>query len=398
MSASGPQTFWVDDQLITGPASPHGQALLADAWQQRHRVLCSCQVPSAPMYVASVGSSYVVKRMPGTGAHHHRDCPSFEPHLAPFPGVDDTDPHRVALRVALPADHQPSRRPPHRAHTATSNGAGSLDLAGLLAYLWHEASLGVWSPKMEGKRHWGVVSWHLREAAHGKSMAARPLTDQLYVPAPFRSDRQHEHAQERRAVWHAARRDGRLLVVIGEAKAIQAATYGHRLLVKHLPDAPIYFDDEVHIRLFREHLAAVELIEDDTTGHPMVIAAVTITPKGHARAREIALLKTTPEWLPYRASLERRVLAEAVDQGRRFTGASYRTASGPATAAVPTLVLTDTAQPTAVHLSPPEHPPLTDSRLWVWEPGKPWPAVLPPQSSVPTPTPDRTEKERLAHG
>lgn len=398
MPAVGPQAYWVDDQLISDPASARGQALLADAWQHRHRVLCNCQVPPPPMYVASLGRRYVVKRMPGTGVQHHRDCPSYGPHLAPFAGVDDTNPRRVVPRVALPADHQPSRRPPRRSHTSsTSRGSGSLDLGGLLTHLWHEAGLGAWSPRMEGKRHWGVVSWHLREAAHDKRMSGRPLSDQLYVPVPFRSDRRHEHAQERGAAWVSARREERLLIVTGEAKAIQAATYGHRLLVKHLPDAPIYLDDRMHTRLFREHLAAVELIEDDTTGHPMVIAAVTITPKGHARAREVALLKTTPEWLPYRAVLERRILAEAVDQGRRFITASYRVSHAQATGAVPTLVLTDTAQPTPVHLCPPEHPPATDSPLWVWEPGKPWPTVMPTQSPTAgqTPTP---EKERVTHG
>lgn len=397
MAALGPQTFWVDDQVVTDPDRPRAQALLADSWRRGDRVLCGCRVPAVPMYVAAVGSRYLVKRMPGTGSQHHRDCPSYSPYFAPFAGVDDTDPDRVVPNVALPTDPRRPRRRPRGSRAAAAGGAGRLDLTGLLAYLWHEASLDAWSPRMEGKRHWGVVSWHLREAAHGKRMGARSLSDQLYVPAPFRTDRRDEHTRERRAAWETASR-GRVLIVIGEAKALQAATYGHRLLVKHLPDAPIYLDDEVHSRLFREHLAAVELIEDDTTGHPMVIAAVTITPKGHARARELALLKTTPEWLPYRAGLERRILAEAVTRRRRFTITSPRGA-GPDNAAAPTLVLTDTAQPTAVHLSPPAHPD-PGSHLWVWEPDKTWPAAEPHLAPAPAiaSTTDTPQKEHQAHG
>jgi hypothetical protein len=396
MPAFGPQVFWIDEHVVTDPAAATAQALLADAWQRRARVRCGCRVPAPPMYVAAVGSRYLVKRMPGTGQEHHRDCPSYEPYLTAFAGVDDTDPDRIVLRVALPGDRPATRRlPPRRPRGET--GAGLLDLAGLLAYLWHEAGLDAWSPKMAGRRHWGVVSWHLREAAHGKTLGVRPLSEQLYVPAPFRSERRHEHARDRLAAWEQARREQRLLLVVGEAKTIEAATFGHRLRVKHLPGAPIYLDEQVHSRLFREHLAAVESIEDDTTGHPMVIAAVMITAKGHARAREVALLKTTPEWLLYRTGLDRRVIAAAVEHRRRFTVTCCR--PEPADGPVPSLVLADTAQPVAVHHGLPEHP-VNGIGRWLWEPGKPWPAAVPPGPREVTrgPTPPTNPKEQVTHG
>jgi hypothetical protein len=397
MSTFGPQVFWIDEHVVTDPAGATAQALLAAAWQRRERVRCGCRVPAPAMYVAAVGSRYLVKRMPGTGQDHHRDCPSYEPYPTPFAGVDDTDPDRIVLRVTLPDQRRDTRRRPPRRPRGEIGGAGRLDLTGLLAYLWHEAGLDAWSPKMKGKRHWGVVSWHLREAAHGKTLGVRPLSEQLYVPAPFRSERRHQQAQDRIAAWEKARRDQRLLLVVGEAKIIEAATYGHRLLVKHLPGAPLYLDEQVHTRLFREHLAAVELIEDDTTGHPMVIAAVTTTAKGHARAREVALVKTTPEWLPYRTGLDRRVLAEAVEHRRRFTVTCCRSES--ADRPVPCLVLTDTAQPVAVHSSPAGHP-ADGSRQWGWEPGKPWPAAAAPgpRDTARTPTPPTNPKELVTHG
>lgn len=394
MSTLGPQVFWIGEHVVSDPARPMAQALLAKAWRRRERVRCGCHVPAPLMYVAAMGSRYLVKRMPGTGEQHHRDCPSYQPYLPPFAGVDARDPDRIVLQVALPSVRRHAgRRVPPGGHT--ENIGGCLDLAGLLAYLWHEAGLDDWSPKMEGKRHWGVVSWHLREAAHGKTMAGRPLSEQLYVPAPFRSHRRHQHTQERRTAWETARYHQRAVIVIGEAKALEAATHGHRLLIKHLPDAPIYLDDDVHTRLLREHLAAAELIESDTTGHPMVIAAVSITPRGHARGREVALVKTTPEWLPYRAGLERRILAEAVERGRRFTVTSGR----PAVVGGPTLVLADTAQPVAVHLSPPE-PHVPGSHLWVWQPGKPWPEAEPlaRRGTAHAPTPTANPKEYVTHG
>jgi hypothetical protein len=397
MSTFGPRVFWIDEHVVTDPAGAPAQALLVDAWRRRERVLCGCRVPAPPMYIAAVGSRYLVKRMPSTRQEHHRDCPSYEPYPTSFAGVDHTDRDRIVLRVALPDGRTDTRRRPPRRPQGETGGAGRLDPAGLLACLWHEAGLDAWSPKMEGKRHWGVVSWHLRAATHGKTMGVRPLSEQLYVPAPFRSERRHEHAQDRIAAWEKARRDEGLLIVVGEAKTIEPATYGHRLVVKHLPGAPIYLDEQVHTRLFREHLAAVELLEDDTTGHSMVIAAVTITAKVHARTREVALLKTTPEWLPYRGGLERRILAEAVEHRRRFTDSCCRpeSADGP----VPSLVLADTAQPVAVHLSPAEDP-ADGIRQWVWEPGKPWPAAAPPEprDTARAPTQSTNSKGQVTHG
>jgi hypothetical protein len=66
---------------------------------------------------------------------------------------------------------------------------------------------------------------------------------------------------------------------------------------------------------------------------------------------------------------------------------------------VSTLVLADTAQPVAVHLSPPEHT-ADGIRQWAWEPGKAWPAVQPPEprDTAQTPTPPTNRKEQVTHG
>ncbi len=47
---------------------------------------------------------------------------------------------------------------------------------------------------MAGKRNWRIVSWHLRQAARGKSAKGEPLATRLYVPEPFTIEKKTEIA------------------------------------------------------------------------------------------------------------------------------------------------------------------------------------------------------------
>lgn len=57
---------------------------LAAAHASKFRPRCLCQTPNPEMYVAKVGDSFIVKRMPGTGIAHDSGCDHFDPPLA-FP-------------------------------------------------------------------------------------------------------------------------------------------------------------------------------------------------------------------------------------------------------------------------------------------------------------------------
>lgn len=95
---------------------------------------------------------------------------------------------------------------------------------------------------MAGKRHWGLVSWHLREAARTIRAKGHPLAERVYLPEPFRVDHKAEISARRITAWQGAvPRPGRvqqLMVLIAEVKTIQASRHGHKLLLSTCPTPP----------------------------------------------------------------------------------------------------------------------------------------------------------------
>ena len=78
MSAAAVYRF--DGEVLEdGVASAHAQQVLAHAHRMKVRPLCDCTPAGVEMYIARVGSGFVVKRMPGTGmptrAIAARGCP-----------------------------------------------------------------------------------------------------------------------------------------------------------------------------------------------------------------------------------------------------------------------------------------------------------------------------------
>jgi len=153
--------------------------------------------------------------------------------------------------------------------------ANRLSLRAVLHYLWQEADLATWSPGMAGKRNWRMVSWYLRLAARGKYIRGEPLLTRLFVPEAFTAEKKTDIAARRLAAWVPLQQPGsgqQFMMLIGELKAIEPARFGHKLVIKPLPDAPLMLDDAVWARLIRRFRRELELWELDEHGHLMVIA------------------------------------------------------------------------------------------------------------------------------
>lgn len=121
-----------------------------------------------------------------------------------------------------------------------------LTLRAVLHYLWQEADLATWSPRMAGKRNWRLVSWYLRQAAPGKFTKGKPLATKLYVPEPFNAEKKTETAARRLSAWAPMQQHDtsqQFMMLIGELEAIDPARFGHKLVIKHLPDASLMIDD-----------------------------------------------------------------------------------------------------------------------------------------------------------
>ena len=87
-------------------------------------------------------------------------------------------------------------------------------------------------------------AWLLRQAASTARVKGHPLGERVYVPEPFLLQQKAELAARRLSCWQKTTpRPGhaqQLMVLIGEVKSIEPARAGHKLVLKHLPDAPLF--------------------------------------------------------------------------------------------------------------------------------------------------------------
>lgn len=395
------QTFDVGGRLIHSPGSPDAREILAAAHADRIRPMCLCTGRGVPMYVARVGPDrFIVKRMPDTGIAHAVGCPSYLPpeslsglgQLLGAAILENGESGVTALRLGFRMGKADRNAPaPGGAgdgvvDSVSADGA-RLSMRAVLHYLWQEADLATWSPAMAGKRNWRVVSWYLRQAAQGKFTKGKPLLGRLYIPEPFQADRKAELSARRIAAWAPARTVGRttqFMILIGELKAIEAARFGHKLVIKHLPDAPLMLDDELHRRFLKRFADELEMWQADEQGHLIVIATFSVGRAGLASVQELSVAMTDEHWLPYESEADKLLLDSAISARRRFTK-SLRYNLG-ADRPMASLVFTDTEIPAAAYLLASEDSrdviedlrASTGTDMWAWVVGNEMPP-FPPQ-------------------
>lgn len=395
------QTFTLYGHQISHTGSPEVQQLLAAAHTDRVRPMCLCRPEGVAMYVAKIGAEkYVIKRMPDTGLAHAHHCTSYLP-PEELSGLGQVLGSAITEDEGLTAIKLGFRMSKTERAAPTATGSGEvadsvaadpnrLTLRAVLHYLWQEADLATWSPGMAGKRNWRIVSWYLRQAARGKFTKGKPLGTRLYVPEPFNSEKKAEITARRLSAWAPLQQHSgsgqQFMMLIGELKSIDPARFGHKLLIKHLPDAPLMVDDTLLKRLNKRFGDELELWQNDEEGHLMVIATVSIGRTGLATAEELSLVMTDHNWLPYESLADKLLLDTALAARRRFTKSlRYNLAPDKPMAS---LVFTDTATPTAAFLLASEEDrdvvdelaAQTGTDAWAWVLGDDLPPLPTPEN------------------
>jgi hypothetical protein len=360
------QIFLVAGERIQSPSADLTQRLLAPAHAAHVRPICLCTTGGVAMYIARMAPErYIIKRMPDTGMLHTPSCPSYLPSdtLSGLGQVlhgaieESIDTGLTVLRLGFRmARNQQTAQEPTASTSGGQDGSVRADgtrltLRAVLHYLWQEAGLTTWSPGMTGKRNWRVVSWHLRQAARGKLIRGKPLTTRLFIPEPFNAAHKAELAARRLSAWAPARRASRaspFMIVAGEVKTIEQARFGHRLVIKHVPDAPFMLDTDLHRRMLRRFGTELDLWQMDEQGHLIIIATFSVGRGGLPSVEELSLTMTGEHWLPYESLAEKLLLDAATEQRRRFTKSLRYNLD--ASAPMASLVFTDTEVPTAVYV------------------------------------------------
>jgi len=308
---------------------------IAKAYQNHLRPRCLCQPggPGVDMYVARILNGYAVKRMPNTGCQHATNCPSFEPPtefsgIGPLVGtaiVENPVTGMTTLKLDFPMSKLPGRaaQPPSaRASNSVVANGHRLGLRALLHYLWDQGELTHWKPGFAGRRTWGTVRKHLLQASENKFVHGHALLGSLYIPEVFSATRRQEIDASRLMQWancmpHPGQPQ-RLLLMIAEVKEITPARVGHRMIIKHLPDLPLWLSDllsrRIYIRFERE---LMQWSMNDSL-RLIIITTLSLNEDRSPTIHELSLMIATSEWLPIDDEYEKHLVYHLVIKGRSF--------------------------------------------------------------------------------
>ncbi len=316
---------------------------IVDTHATHQRPRCLCVAEGVEMYVARLGDGYIVKRMPGTGSHHAHDCPSYEP-PAELSGLgqvlgsaitEDPITGQTTLKLDFPLTKRSGRfqQPPAGGDSDSVATDGTrLSLRGLLHYLWDQSELTHWHPGFAGRRTWSTVRRHLLQAAQGKTAGGQALQDWLYVPEAFTVEQRDQINARRLALWkHAMPQSAGqrgLMLLIGEVKEIAPARYGHKAVIKHMPDQSFLLNAQLYRRMARRFEAELSIWGATDAVHMVLIGTFGLSGAGLPAFEELSLMPVNAQWLPIESAAELQLIDRLVNEGRRFTkGLRYNLAS-----------------------------------------------------------------------
>ena len=340
------------------------ESALAAAYESKERPLCMCFNDGVQMYVAKLNDHHVIKRMPMSGHKHSTECDSYDPPpeisgLGDVLGqaiIEDIEDGSTSLKLDYSMSKGAARKAPAQtdkeSDTVRTDGK-KLTLRGTLHYLWHKSQLDRWYPAMEGKRSWNVVRREILEAAIGVSAKGENLTDLLYIPETFNLDnkdaivaRRNKHTS--RAIVNGKKKD--FMMVIGEVKAFEVSRYGHKAVIKHLPDFHFMIADDLWKRMNKWFELELELYSILDNIHLIMMGTFSVGLSGFASLESMTLMIVDEHWLPFENKSEYDLISLLVREKRQFTkGLRYNMDSKRPLA---TVSLNDAHEPTAMYVLP----------------------------------------------
>lgn len=392
--------YKINEEVLRGDESSF-ESRLASAHKQKIRPLCLCKPVGLEVYIAHVGTHYIVKRLPGSGSEHGSDCTHYEAPLSISgeglvmgDAIQEQEEGIVKLKldfaltkIAGRAPPTPSDKPPETAKADSSR----LTMRGLLDYLWKEAGLSKWQPASAGKRSYGVFAKYTLIAANNKFTRSQALADALVIPPPSTGDQDQRSAAQHRIALQISkactepsggRRLGLILGEVYEIEKVSSVSWQLKLLC--MLEKPLRVSEELHRRMqkaFDGQIASWNRADNRL----IMLATFYQDVSGVPTLQEVTLKTVTKdEWIPFESANERELIAELVRQQRSFQKSLKFNL--PKKSVIASCVLTDSTKTTALFIDEPGGDALAledciksaqadGLDVWIWRPGQ---EVLPP--------------------
>jgi len=269
------------------------------------------------MYVAKHDDLFVLCRMPDTGYLHHHQCDSFEPNRylsgkswytnqAIIPSEDRFRVNYLDVS-SKNQDFSTSRNNLHP-HAVTTRG--------LLNLLIELAEFNYWSPKMEGKRNWGLVRYYLRQAATKIILAQRDaLSALLYIPDQFNRDKADKNINECKEFFRNASNLPRYLV--GELKTVEPnANRGYTVTIKNLHGVNFFLPDD-GFEVFNK-IARFVSNNSEISIRVLLMLAINKSTSGLLCINGLGLQMLNGDWIPVESTHDSNLVNHLISQNRRF--------------------------------------------------------------------------------
>jgi hypothetical protein len=309
-----PTRYFIKGQTCSA-GDPRLQDSLARVYGSPERPRCMCVPGGVEMYIAK-HAEYVVKRMPDTGRQHHPTCPSFEPEsgmsgLGELVGeaIIEHAPDQVEVRTDFAMSRLPGKAVPRgeavldpaEVHAPRKR----MSLRALLHFLFERAGFNRWYPAMAGRRNQGVLHKYLSEAARGVTIKGASLHERLYVPEPFRVELKEEIGERRRKklALLLSPEDAvqfKMAIIVGEYNGSEPTAFGRRIVIKHMPDVPLYIETKAWTRVERSYAFILQARDADVPKKPRVMmAALVYAKRDHIyQVDTVSMMLTTDQWIP----------------------------------------------------------------------------------------------------
>lgn len=218
------------------------------------------------------------------------------------------------------------------------------------------------------------------------------LSDVLFIPPPFRKDKEAEirdDFQQFLAPLVKSAREGAAErpFVLAEVKAMEPTQFGYKVALKHMAH-PVFVDRDLYASMAKQSALAMSLLPRRKELRCSVVGLflVEVTAKGNMRAVSSAMLLTSEKYVPVQTIYELELANRMTDENRTFSRTITPDSHGD-------FILRDSKVPISMEiysLLTPDYVQRKDARclkaiaegcaVWKWEPAAAQPLPpLPPQ-------------------
>ena len=355
--------FLIGTSVVT-PGDNEFQWSLEEAYKHKVRPLCLCSPDKPEMYIARINNVYFLKKMPNSGCRHSLSCTLFDmpSELSGRGSLDNQAIKTSGSETDLKVDFSFTKKNiAHVASSITPNDktdikaeSPRLGIRALLHYLYEEAGLNKWYPAMAGKRNWFIIRKHLLAAAQGKQAKKNDLHDILLIPEPFKSERAEELKANRsnflnRFKEGETNKASPMGLLVGEVKSIEPSRYGYKMVIKHMPEKPIFLSESVHKKISKYFANELSIFEELESIHLMVISTFLTTPSNNLQVDTMSLMLVDRNWVPFESIDDLELVERLTSNQRSFIkGMRYNL---PASELIASILMTDTEHPTPIYIA-----------------------------------------------